>query len=217
VAFGDIALRPRFWTPLILLIASTVVFLFALSQRVGWERMMRDALESNTRAQTLSAEQLNRLVEQQTKFTAVGAYAGAIAGTPVIIAVVAGVLMLSFRLAGGEPSYRQMFGITAYSFLPGLVSSLLALLVLHLKSPEDFDIQNPLAFNLAAILPEGTAKWLVSIGSSLDLFSLWIIVLLATGGAIACRGVTFRKALAAVLIPWFVWVAVRVGGSMLFG
>ena len=75
-------------------------------------------------------------------------------------------------------------GIVGYGFLPTLVSSLLALLVMYLKPPEDFNIQNPLAFNAGAFMSNDNPLWLKSLAGSFDLFSFWIMSLMAFMAAI---------------------------------
>ena len=60
------------------------------------------------------------------------------------------------------------------------------MVVLFLKDPEEFNLQNPLMFNVGAFLSPDSAAVLRALGSSIDLFSLWIIVLLAIG--VSVRG-----------------------------
>ena len=55
--FQDLAERPRFWVPLILLTLISTVFIIAFSNRVGYESVIRRQMESNTRVQEMSAEQ----------------------------------------------------------------------------------------------------------------------------------------------------------------
>src|SRR5205085_7020709 len=101
---------------------------------------------------------------------------------------------------------KRMMGIVGYSFLPTLVSSLLALLVMYLKAPEDFNIQNPLAFNAGAFIANDAPAWLKGFASSFDLFSFWIMGLMAIGVGAAARKMTFGKAFATILFPWALYV-----------
>ena len=93
-----------------------------------------------------------------------------------------------------------MFGITAYAMLPGLISSILAIIVIFIKNPEDFNLQNPLAFNLGAFLepPPNSGKSALQPGHLHRLFSFWTILLLAVGISVAARKFPFSKALVAV-------------------
>ncbi len=73
--------------------------------------------------------------------------------------------------------------ITAHAFMTGLISSPLFLLVIFLKAPGTIDLDNPVATNLAAFLPDDSAKWLVALLKSFDVFTFWTLILLAIGFA----------------------------------
>ena len=66
-----------------------------------------------------------------------------------------------------------------HAALTGLVNSLLLILVLFLKPPGTVDLENPVATNLAALLPDDSAKWLVKLLNSIDIISFWTLILLA--------------------------------------
>src|SRR3990172_3672877 len=86
--FEDLAARPRWWTPLILLTVLALIFTIFFSRVVGCETFMRRQLESNTRLQQLPPEKLEDLLAQQTKFVSITAYLGACAGVTLTTAVV---------------------------------------------------------------------------------------------------------------------------------
>jgi hypothetical protein len=217
-AFADIAARPRPWVPILLMIAMGIGFATAVSQHIGFERVAQQAMDSSPRTQNLSAEEKQKAIEMQMKFMPVMTYVGAVLGTPVMLLIVSGVMMLIFKvMMGADIAFRQMFSIAAYSWLPGLVSVLAGLVVMFLKNADDFNIQNPTVFNAGAFLdPQTHAKWLVTLGTSLDLFTIWIIVLLALGISTAARGVSWGKALAGVAAPWLLWVIAKVGLAAIF-
>ena len=102
------------------------------------------------------------------------------------------------------------------AYVPNLIVAVLMIVVMFLKNPEDFNLQNPLVFNPGAFLePNMPSKFLHSLLTSLDLFSFWIMLLLATGiKAAAGKKFAFGSALFAVLLPWGVYV---LGKSALAG
>jgi hypothetical protein len=218
-AFADIAARPRFIVPLILLIIGSVAFITLFSQRVGWERYMRQKMETSSRMQNLSTEQREQAIQMQVKFAGPMGTVGAVLGTPVIMLIVAGITMFTARMMLSAPlTFKQVFGITAYSWLPGLLPQCLAIVVILLKNPDDFNLENPTAFNVGAFLdPQNTAKWIYSLAGSIDLFTFWIMALLATGLWVAAgRKPAWSSALLAVLTPWLIWVLIKAGASGLF-
>jgi hypothetical protein len=180
---------------------------------------MEQTFDSNPRTQNMPADQRARAVEQAVRIVSITSYAGAIVGTPVMVAVEAGVLLLIFNFfLGAHLRFKQVFGVTSYALLPMLVSTVLALVVMLLKNPDDFNLRNPLAFNVGAFLdPQSTAKWLVSLGASLDLFSIWVVILLAIGLAAAAPRLSFSKALTGVMTPWLVLVVLKSAWAGAFG
>jgi hypothetical protein len=208
--FEDLAERPRFWVPLILLTVLSVAFLLVFGQRVGFESTIRRQLESNSRLQQMPAEQRAALIEQSAGWASKTAYAGGAVGVAVSTLLVAVILLGSFNLLGGAKlRFRQAFSITCYSFIPSAISTVGTFIVMLLKDPADFDLKNPLPVHLGAFLdPQTTAKWLYSLASSFNVFTIWMMLLMALGFSVAAKKMTFGKALTLVALPWAVVVLI---------
>lgn len=216
--FADLAVKPRFWVPMILIIVLAVAYLSAFSSHVGWERFMRQQDEKSEQMQNLPADQREKAIEMQVKFAAPMGMAGAIVGTPVFFLASAGVLMFIFtNLLGSTVTFKQSLSIVSYSSLPGIIGSLAGLLVMFLKDPTDFDLQNPVGLNVGFYLdPNSTKAWIVSLCNSIDLLSFWSILLLATGFSIVAKK-PWKSALMGVLMPWAVYVLIKVGWAAIRG
>lgn len=216
--FQDIARKPSWLSPVILycVLALTVIAIF--TQRVGWERFLREELERSAQFTQLPPDRQQARIEQAAKtapiFGAVGAVVFNILG-PV---VVAGVLMAAFRtLSGAEVNYRACLGIVAHAYMPLGVSGLLAVVVLLLKDPETVDLKNLVSSNVAAFLGSDAPRWLQSLGSSLDLFSFWVIALLATGfSAASPKKIRVGSALGVVVAFWLLYVLAKAGLAAAF-
>jgi hypothetical protein len=217
-AFADIAARPSWLVPMALLVAITVVYMFAFSSRVGWERFMRQQIESSPKTQNLPAEERERLIVMQAKYAGPFGTAMAVIATPVSMLVTAGMLMFIFTtVLGGAVKFRQALGVTSYASLPHLVATGAAMLVLYVKDPSDFDLGNPAGFNIGFYLdPHAVPAWLVSLGTSIDVFSLWVILLLATGMSAATRK-PWKTSLLGVAAPWAVFVLLKVAWAAIRG
>ena len=209
-AFTDIAARPQgWWLPLVLLIVLSLVFTYAFTQRVGWERFMRQQMESNPRVQDLPADRREQIIEQQARLAPIFGYAGSVVFSSLLALVIAGALLFVFNvLLGAELPFRQLFTLASYSLLPLAVRGVVGLAVLFLKDPADFDLENPVASNLGAFLdPNTVPKWLVSLGTSLDAFNVWVVLLLATGVAAAARKLSWSKSITWVVASWGLFLA----------
>jgi hypothetical protein len=214
--FEDLAAHPRFWTPLILLTLLSIVFVSTFTAVVGWDTYMEQQMErqavSNPRIAQMSPEQRQRAMEMSASIAKYAGIGGAIFGFTLMSLLISGVLLgVMNSLGGANLRFKQAFSITCYSFLPSALSSVLALIVMLLKRPEDFDLQNPLPANLGAFLTSPPSpRWLQSAAGSIDLFSIWIILLLALGFSTASKQrLSYGKALSLVVAPWLVYVVVK--------
>jgi hypothetical protein len=218
-AFADIAARPGWIVPIVLLVVAYLAFMYCFTTHVGWEHSMRQAMETNSRMQQMDAQQRDAALQMQLKFAPIGAYVVGPIAIVVVALIMAGVLLMVCKMMGASIGFKQMFGISAYAMLPGLVSSVLTIIVIFTQNPENFNLQNPIAFNVGHYLepPPNTAKALYSLATSIDLFSFWTILLLAVGISAAAKKFPFSKALTAVLVPWVVLVLVKAGWASLFG
>lgn len=210
--FADVVERPRWVVPLLLIILSGIAFLYAFSNHVGWERYMHRMLDNNPRMQQLAPEQRERIFERQTKALPIYSYVGTVIGTPLAFLVIAAILMGLVKGVLGVPvAFKQVFAVCCYASVPSILLRLLSILVMFLKEPDDFNLQNPFVSNPGALMdPDSSSKFLYSLASSLDVFTIWIMLLIAVGlKAAGGKRLSFAGALFAVLLPWAVWVLGR--------
>ena len=219
VAFRDIAARPRWWPPLVILVLASLIFTYTFTQRVGWERFFRQQAETNSRMQSMPADQREQAVAAQIRFGPMISYAAIVVGFPIMALATAGVFLFLFRtVLGATLSFRQAFAVVCYSWVPLLFGSIMGLAVMMLKNPDEFDLQYPTLTNIGAFLePNSTPKWLLSLGTSIDVFTLWTLVLLATGFAAAGRKITWGSSFGCVLGTWAVYVLLKMGWAAAFG
>lgn len=206
--FADVAARPSFWVPLLLTIVVGLAYIALYSQHVGWERMIRHQTETSSRASQLTPEQRETQIQMGMKFAPVFGYVGVAIGIPLTLLIWAAVLLGIVKGIMSVPiRFKQVFAILSYAGLPGVIFMILAIAVMFLKSPDDFNLQNPLVFNPAAFLdPATTSKFAYSFLSSLDLFRIWTMVLIAIGLKTAGgRQLSMAGAMTAVFLPWLIW------------
>jgi hypothetical protein len=218
--FADIAERPNFWVPLILMIAASLAFTITISQRIGWDRVVRQQLEPRM-AQMSDAqrEAVSKTMDMQVKMASIFGYVGGVLGVPISYLIVSGILLGIVRGIMSAPvRFKQVFAIMCYASLPGLIFTVLVIAVMFLKNPDEFNLQNPLVFNPGAFMdPQSPLKFLRSVASSLDLFTIWTILLVATGlKAAGGKKLSFGGALTAVALPWAILVLGRASLAGLF-
>lgn len=214
--FQDIARRPSFVAPLVILILFALGTSIAITQRVGLETIVRQQIEANPRFADMPAEQRDRAIQAGITFGRVSIYLFPTLGVAASVLVIAGVLLLMANFVlGAEASFKSLFATTAHASLVGCVVAVLAIITVLLKDPADIDLQNIVTSNLGPLFDPASHKVLNRLASSIDLFSFWQIALQALGVSAAAK-VSFKRGLIAVVIPWAVWVAGAVGLRAIF-
>jgi hypothetical protein len=188
------------------------------TRRAGWPSFFEKQAVNNSRMQRLSAEDRERIIEKQIQFAPpFGYFEGVV--IPFLGAVtVAAVLLAIFNLSGAtKVNFKTSLAIVAYAWVPWLIHGALSMLILFLKDPSTVDLQNLVASNPGALLSDDTSKWLVALLSSIDIFAIWTMILLAIGfSATNPKKLSFGKAFVLVVIPWIAFVAIKAGVVAVF-
>ena len=216
--FEDIVRKPSWILPVLLLTLFSIGVSFAINQRINWREFMAQQIEKSPQAASMSAEQKEQRIEGGAKFSPILTWAIGVCGPIVFALVVALVMWGAYNLLGGaNTNFGTSFAITSHAALTGLVSSLLFIVVLYLKAPGTVDMENPVATNLAAVLPDDSAKWLVALLKSFDIFTFWTLILLAIGFATTNpKKLKGGKAFTIAFSVWAVYVVLRVGSAWIF-
>lgn len=205
-AFADIAARPRWIVPLILMILLGVGITTLYSQKGVMRIAAEQQMANNPQIQQLPPDQRAQALERGMKIATIFGYCipifipvAYLVMALVLWAIVSGILSAPVR-------FGQVFAIVTYAQLPGLLMSILTVIVLQLKGAADFNLQNPLMFNPGAFMDQQSSpKFVYSLATSLDLFTIWILLLVATGlKAAGGKRLSFGGALFAVMLPWAV-------------
>jgi len=215
-AFRDIVRRPHWWVPVLISALITTAYLYGISQHVGWDEVLRSQLNRTAAGRNLAGPQREAAIALQRRILPYIVYVGGLAGSLISLFVVAGVLkFLADVILGAAIGFKRILGIAAYGFLPNALMAAMAMVVLYMTPPDEFDMQNPLMLNVGAFI--SSPPWLKALGTSLDFFSLWIIVLLSIGLSAASRKMSAGKAFGMLLFPWALIVILRVGTAAMFG
>jgi len=215
--FEGIVRRPSWVVPVLLMTVLGIGVAFALNQKVDWRDIASKRIEESPRAANLSAEQKEQQIAMGAKISPPIAYVfGAL--WPVLgVLVVAAAMLLAYNVIGGaNANFGVAMGIVSHAFVVSLLSSLLFVLILYLKAPGTIDLDNPIATNLGAFLPESTPKPLMSLGKSIDVFSFWTLLLISIGFATFNPKKLKGKSLGIAISVWAIYVAVKVGGAWIF-
>jgi len=211
--FQSIVRQPTWVVPIIL---SCLVFLGTVGlfgHRGGWPSYFEKQLASNNRFQELPKDQQQRTLAAELKYGPPVAYAEGVIAPLVGALVMAAILLGLFKgLAGAQFGFKTSLGIVSYAWVPNLISGLLGILIIAVKDPATVDLQNIVASNASIFVSGDSARWLIALLSAIDIFSFWVMILLAMGySAAAPKKLSTGKAFAWIFSAWLIYVLLKVG------
>lgn len=211
--YKDIAAKPGWVLPLLVIVVISVAIVAIFGQRVGWRSFMERQFAENPRTADMPADQKDQALDRAMKIAPIFGYAAVIIGTPIAALICAAVLMGIFNLiAGARVSFVQSLSIVTYSWVPGIIGGIIGVILLFVKAPDTIDLQHLVATNVGAFLAGDSPKWLMTLGTSLDIFVFWTIVLMGIGySAASPKKVSIGKGIAIVVISWALWTLIKVG------
>jgi Yip1 domain len=216
--FASIVQRPTWVVPVILGCILFIAVVFAFTQRGGWASFFQKQMADNSRVQQMTPEDRENLLEKQVKIAPIFGYVEGVVIPPVGALLSAAVLLGIFNLSGAtKTTFKVALAIVAFAWCPWLIHGLLSILIIFLKDPATVDLQNVVASNPGAFLPEGSAKWLAALLGSIDLFAIWTLILLAIGfSATNPKKLSFGKAAALAGAGWLIFILLKVGLTAAF-
>lgn len=204
--FTDLKRNASWWAPWILISVVSVLFMYTISQKVGFQQVSRNQVAHSSRAEQfdrLPPEQQARQLQISSKFIAAFGY-----GNPLLVLfffLIEGVVLWgTFKVvASAETSFKTAYAIVMYAALPGVIGAILAIISLFAGvSPEAFDINNAAGTNLAYYLdPDTTGRFVRGMASAVDIFSWWTIVLIGIG--FACTSKVKRSTAIVIVAVWY--------------
>jgi Yip1 domain len=214
----DIVARPSWIIPVILLCICSLAVTFTFTQRVGWHAFIEKKFEQNPNTQQMTPEAREKAIDTQAKYAPIFGYVVGAGGVFVAVLLLAAVGLGAFNLTGGgQLKFRTCMALVAWAWVPFLLAYLLAILVILLKPPDTVDLENLVASNPGAFLSSDAPKWLASLLGSLDLFSIWALLLLGLGFSTTNpRKISFGKSLTVWVVLWILYIAVKVGLTAAF-
>ncbi|HVO56944.1 MAG TPA: YIP1 family protein [Dongiaceae bacterium] len=215
--FEDIARRPSWVLPVVVMTVLGIATAFVMNQKVDWREVASKRIEESPRAANMSADQKEQQLAMSAKISPAIAYVFGTIGPILAVVIVAAVMLLVYNMIGGaSATFGQAMGVVSHAFFVTIIGTVFLIAILYLKPPGTVDLDNPVATNVGAFLPESTPKPVQALAKSIDIFSIWQLLLIAVGFTAINAKKLKGKALSLALIPWAVWVAVKMAGAWIF-
>jgi len=220
--FEDLRRKPRFLLAGLIMIVAVTAFNAIFIQKIGFEKLVRERMESNESFRQMPSEQRDKIIAQQSGTVAkVISYAAAPIVFVIIFLIGGLIYWLGANALGGTAGFLQGLSVWVYSSLPPTVLFVLAnLLVLMLKSVDEIDLAtaqsglvqaNPAMFINGKEMPALAAAL-----SAFDLFAIWGWVLAAIGLQKVAK-LSSGAAWGVVLVLGLIGVTVKVVWALAFG
>lgn len=213
--FTDIARRPDILWPLLLILIigyiSTALVMPKLDVGAITAAQAEQMRKQNTNMSDEQVAQMERITAASVK---VFAWIGPLIGV-AWYAIVAGALLLAFRLFGGEGSYGQAFSVTLYAWVPLVLFGVIMTIVVVARGTFDPSTAATIVKSNPAFLVDMKEQpVLFSLLSSIDLFTIWTIALLSIGFAVLSK-MSKAKGATIVISLWIATIVVKLGFAAL--
>jgi len=199
-----------------------ILFAYAVSQRVDVSAITRQALENSP--VKLSEEQLNQMesrmaAQQNSPMSKIFSLITTPISTIVTYLILAGIFLLLFMLMGAQLKFKKALAATMWGMAPpSMIQQILSAVILYIKEPYSVDpTQGIVMSHLGGLIDSKAHAVLHSVASSIDLFSIWTIILLSIGFAAISDGrMKTKKAATGILILWILYVLGKAGYRAIF-
>ncbi len=218
--FADIAQHPGFVAPLILVIVASMAATEVMLAKIGMERVIRLSIERSSRASMMSTEQIEQAVQQGARIGTIIAHLMGPIGPVFFLLLLAGIgMFILVPIFGVTANFKTVFSVTCYAYMPAILGLLASIPVMIFGDPEQFNPQSPFPSNPAFFLdPQTTSKAFYALASSLDIFSIWLLIVLSIGlAAASAQKVKARSVFLVYGGLWVLWVAAKAGWTALMG
>ena len=210
-SIASIAVGPTWLAPLIVMMLLGTALGTMVSARLDLAQAIRH--QNEVTGNRLSADQVEQQIETVKKFQPYLALGQGLIAVPALYLILALLFWVAFKLGGSEMSYQASLATSLHGILPlGLVQAMLAIAVIwNRASLTQGEARSGafLASNLAAVAPDDTGPVARALLGSVDLFSIWAIILLVIGYRIVAR-VSWAAAVGVVLGLWLLGVALKI-------
>ncbi|HSE98415.1 MAG TPA: YIP1 family protein, partial [Blastocatellia bacterium] len=161
-------------------------------------------------------------IRQQAGFARIVGKIAPFVFPPLFLFLMAGIFALGLMMMAAQTTFKKILSVVAWSnTATGLIYIIVAAASLMLRDPTTVDPTQPgsiAATNLGAFVSVEPGP-LRAVLSSIDIFTIWFLILLSIGFAAisGARRFTAGKTATLVFGLWGVWLLVRAGMGSVFG
>lgn len=213
--FQDIARKPDIVVPLLVIVLLGYVSTFFILQRMDWNAVVEAQMDQMKKQNpNMSQEDIDRVSKVSSSIGKVIGWVSPLMGVLWYV-IVAGALLLAFRMMGGEGNFVQALSTTLYAWMPLLIFGIIMTIIIVARGSVDpTQMATVVKSNPAFLVDMKEQAVLYSFLSNFDIFTIWTIVLLILGFSTFTK--TSRGKSAAIVISlWVVFILIKLGFAAL--
>ena len=183
---------------LVFIIAAAVLY---FATRTAMEPIMNAEFERGMAANpNLTPEQM----EAGRKFAGIAGGIFVLVGTPIMMLLLGGIIWIVARVLGKALGYSQGATIATFAMFPRLVESVVSAAQALLMDEQNLNSRYKVSLGLGRFFDHETANPVVlALLGRIDVFTIWVTVLIAIGIKVMGRATTGQAVLGAVVV-WLI-------------
>ncbi len=190
------------WIPLLIITVLLGVIFIANRDLIDpiMEAEFARAMAKNSSAARMTPEQ----VEAARKFSGMFATAGAFVGTPIVLLFLGIVIWIVGKFFDAKQTLNAALIVATFSYVPRVVEGIVNRVQGLIIDPSSLNSRYSLTLGVGRFLdPDTTSPILLGLAGRIDVFTIWITVLIAIGLAVTGKISRGRAAIAAAIV-WLV-------------
>jgi hypothetical protein len=191
----------KFGLALLVLVVVTAILFLALKNGLAPvmdAEMAKAAAAMAAKNPQITADQIAAQQSMMEKFAIVG-----VLFMPIGIVIAAFILWLAGKLVDAKTAFAGAMMIATYSQFPRIIETIINAVQGLLLAPESITSRYSVQVGLARFLGPDSNPFLLTLLGGLDLFTIWVTVLLAIGLSVVAKVPRSRAAIAAFAV-WLV-------------
>jgi E3 ubiquitin-protein ligase DOA10 len=205
--FLDLRRSAAWWGPFLVSAIMGLLFVTVVDQKIGFRKAVENQIQLSSKAadriEKMPPADRERAMQQQTTVTRFISY-----GYSGIIllwnALIAAILFATFKFGlSADLDFKRSYAIVMYASLPLVIKTVLAVIaVMAGVNTDSFTFQNPVATNPGYFINAAEHHVLYSLGTALDIFMIWTLVVTAIG--FSTNSKVKRGSALAVVFGWYI-------------
>ena len=193
----------NFWIPL-LVVTLTIGVLVIVNGRVMDPIFEAEMQRSMAAAMAKDPRITPEIMAQTRGFASMAAKVGALIGLPIVLFCVGLTVWLVGKLFGATQTFRSAMVVASYAYVPKILEAVLNGVQGFFVDPAQLDGRYRLTLGIGRFLdPDTTSPLLVGLLGRVDVFTIWVTILLAIGLSVTGH-IPRAKAAIAGLVIWLV-------------